>query len=288
MNAPWIRQVFTRRWLSYLLVTILFAISCVALGMWQFARRDEARVEITRILENFDAAAVPVEDALPTLEAFNPDEKWLPVTLTGTYVIEDEILVRGRPRDGAPGFEVLTPLRLASGDVFIVDRGWLPTGESQDAPDVIPAAPGGEVTVVARLKAGEPSIIGRGAIEGQVATIELPLIADMLGQPTYTGAYGVMKSESPAAIETPPAAVQRPQLDEGPHLSYAFQWILFAIMGFVGLGWAIRNEWRIRNADDPKEIARNEGLAAKKALRRPSDAEIEDDLMDHSSPMRSK
>ena len=283
MNASWFKQIFTARWLSYLLITVLFAISCVALGMWQFARRDEARVEITRILENFDSTPVLVTDALPNLEAFNPDDRWTPVTMTGTYVTEDEILVRGRPRDGAPGFEVLTPLRLASGDTFIVDRGWLPTGESQDAPDHIPAAPEGEVTVVARLKAGEPDIVGRGAIPGQVATIELPLIAEMLGYPTYTGAYGVMKSESPEPVEAPPAAVQRPQLDEGPHLSYAFQWILFAIMGFVGLGWAIRNEWRIRNADDPKEIARNEGLKAKKALRRPSDAEIEDELMDQSS-----
>ena len=283
MNAPWLWQVFTRRWLSYLLITVLFAISCVALGMWQFARRDEARLEIARILENFDSAPVLLTEALPTLDAFNPDEKWLPVTVTGTYVVEDEMLVRGRPRDGAPGFEVLTPLKLASGDIFIVDRGWLPTGESQDAPDHIPAAPDGKVTIVARLKAGEPSIVGRGAIAGQVATIELPLIADMLGQPTYTGAYGVMKSESPEPTQAPPAAVQRPQLDEGPHLSYAFQWILFAIMGFVGLGWAIRNEWRIRNADDPKEIARNAGVKAKKALRLPSDAEIEDELMDHSN-----
>ena len=282
MNVPWLRQVFTKRWLSYLLVTVLFAISCVALGMWQFARRDEARVEIARILENFDAQPVLLTTALPTRDAFNPDEKWLPVTVTGTYVTEDELLVRGRPRDGAPGFEVLTPLRLASGDIFIVDRGWLPTGESQDAPDHIPAAPDGEVTVVARLKAGEPSIVGRGAIAGQVATIELPLIAQLLKEPTYTGAYGVMKSESPAASEAPPAAVQRPQLDEGPHLSYAFQWILFAIMGFVGLGWALRNEWRIRNADDPKEIARNAGLKAKKALRRPSDAEIEDELVEQA------
>ncbi len=174
MNAPWLKQIFTRRWLSYLLITVLFAISCVALGMWQFARRDEARVEITRILENFDSTPVLVTDALPNLEYFNEDEKWLPVTMTGTYVTEDEMLVRGRPRDGAPGFEVLTPLKLASGDIFIVDRGWLPTGESQDAPDHIPAAPSGEVTVVARLKAGEPNIVGRGAIPGQWRRLSSP------------------------------------------------------------------------------------------------------------------
>lgn len=280
MNAPWLKQVFSRRWLIYLSVTVLFAISCVGLGMWQFARLEEARTEIARILNNFDAEPVSLTETLPSLATFDENDKWLPISVTGTYVEEDQLLVRGRPREGAPGFEVLTPLRLASGEIFLVDRGWLPTGESQDAPDHIPAAPSGEVTVVARLKAGEPSIFGRGAIPGQVSTIELPLIAGILDEPMYTGAYGIMKSESPEPTEAPPAAVQRPQLDEGPHMSYAFQWILFAIMGFVGLGWAVRNEWRIRNADDPKEIARNAGVKAKNAQRRPSDADIEDELLD--------
>ncbi len=280
MNAPWLKLVFTKRWLVYLSVTVIFAIACVALGTWQFARLEEARTEIARILNNFDAEPVALTASLPSLAGFNENDKWLPVTVTGTYLVEEQLLVRGRPRDGAPGFEVLTPLRLPSGDIFIVDRGWLPTGQSQDAPDHIPTAPSGEVTVVARLKAGEPSIFGRGAIPGQVSTIELPLIAGIIGEPTYTGAYGLMKSESPEPTQAPPAAVQRPQLDEGPHMSYAFQWLLFGIMGFIGLGWAVRNEWRIRNADDPKEIARNAGVKAKNARRRPSDAQIEDEMMD--------
>ena len=182
MNAPWLKLVFTKRWLVYLSVTVIFAIACVALGTWQFARLEEARTEIARILNNFDAEPVALTASLPSLAGFNENDKWLPVTVTGTYLVEEQLLVRGRPRDGAPGFEVLTPLRLPSGDIFIVDRGWLPTGQSQDAPDHIPTAPSGEVTVVARLKAGEPSIFGRGAIPGQVSTIELPLIAGIIGE----------------------------------------------------------------------------------------------------------
>jgi hypothetical protein len=43
-----------------------------------------------------------------------------------------------------------------------------------------------------------------------------------------------------------PTAGVKPELDEGPQLSYALQWLLFAVMGFVGLALAVRNERRIR------------------------------------------
>ena len=51
-------------------------------------------------------------------------------------------------------------------------------------------------------------------------------------------------------------------------------------MAFIGLGWAIRQEYRLRNADDPQERERAE-LRRKKAAAKPkSDAEIEDELLD--------
>ena len=34
-------------------------------------------------------------------------------------------------------------------------------------------------------------------------------------------------------------------IDEGPHLSYAIQWIVFAVLAFFGLVWAYRREKRI-------------------------------------------
>lgn len=270
---------FSRRWLGYLTLVVVFAIACAGLSTWQLARRDEARAEIERVETNWDAAARPVTDILPQLDAFDADDKWTPVTMTGEYLLDEQLLVRGRPRDGAAGFEVLVPLRLDDGSVFIVDRGWLPAGNEQDEPDLVPSAPSGRVTVVVRLKATEPIVPGRSAPEGQVATIHLPDIADRLDDPTYTGAYGLLASEDPAP-STRPAAVLKPVPDEGPHLSYAFQWIVFGIMAFFGLGWAIRREYRILNEDDPAERARAEERARKAAARPRSDAEIEDALLD--------
>ncbi|TFC79491.1 SURF1 family protein [Cryobacterium cheniae] len=273
------RFAFTRRWAGYLALTILFAAVCSGLGLWQLARRADALTEMSKVETNYAADPVPLADALPGLESFSESQKWLPVVMTGTYLTDDELIVRNRPLQINPGFEVLTPLLLADGSVFIVNRGWLPTGQTADAPASVPAAPSGEVTVVARLKAGEPLLPGRSATGNQIATINLDDVAGRLGLPTYTGAYGLMATEDPAPDERP-VAVTRPVKDEGPHLSYAFQWFVFALMGFVGLGWAIRQEYRTVNFDDPQERVRAAERARRQAAKPRSDSEIEDELID--------
>ena len=272
------RFAFNRRWFGYLAAAIVFAIACVLLSQWQFARRDEAVAEIDRVANNFDATPIPVDDALPEVTSFDPDTKWLPVRFSGEYLVGDQLLVRNRPYNGDAGFEVLTPLLLDNGRVFIVDRGWLPTGSTDAGPDAVPAPPKGKVTVVARLKAGEPSLAGRSAPAGQVATIELGDISKLIDHPVYTGAYGLLASESPAVSDTPSPAI-KPVPDEGPHLSYAVQWIVFALFGFFGLGYALRQEYRLVNADDPEERARAAIRRDKESRRKRTDAEIEDELL---------
>lgn len=274
------RFAFSRRWFGYLAVTVVFAIACVALSNWQIARRDEAAAENTLVETNFGSDPVALPELLPTTDAWDDTLKWRPVSVTGTYLTDEQLLVRNRPLNGNPGFEVLTPLRLTDGSVFIVDRGWLPTGSAQDTPDIVPAPPSGTVTVVARLKAGEPRLGDRSAPAGQIATVELDDIAAGLGTTTYTGAYGLLDSEVPAPSERPVAAT-KPSEDEGLHISYAFQWILFGVMGFFGLGWAIRQEYRTVNSDDPDEMQRAARREAKKAQRARSDDEVEDAILDH-------
>jgi cytochrome oxidase assembly protein ShyY1 len=270
------RFAIAPRWFGYLAMAIIFAIACSLLSQWQFARRDEARAEIAHIENNYHRDPVPIASVLPELDSFSPRLKWTPVTMTGTYLRDEQLLVRNRPYNGSPGFEVLTPLLLDDGSLFIVDRGWVPSGNTQDTPDAVPEAPSGRVTVVARLKAGEPELAGRTAPKGQIPTVELDDIAASLGRPVYTGAYGLLDSEAPAPAERPVAAAE-PALDEGPHLSYAVQWIVFALFGFFGLGYALRQEYRIRREErEGPDAAPREP----RKPRRPTDADIEDELLD--------
>lgn len=273
------RFALSPRWMGYLALVVAFAVACSLLGVWQFQRRAEARAAIELVEANYDRPPAPVTDVLPSLDSYQPSQKWTPVLLHGQYLADDELLARNRPYNGQPGFEVLTPLQLDDGTVFIVDRGWVPVGSRQDHPDAVPAAPAGEVTVVARLKAGEPALDGRGAPAGQIATIQLDEIADRIGLPTYTGAYGLVASQDPEPATSPIQTV-KPEPDEGPHLSYALQWFVFALIGFVGLGWALREEYRVVNAADPIERERAADRARRRSLRKPTDAETEDAILD--------
>jgi cytochrome oxidase assembly protein ShyY1 len=281
-RVPWYSVALTKRWLTYLLLTAIFAGTCVALSTWQFNRREEAKQEIQRVLTNYEAAPIPLSEALPELDSFNEDDKWIPVTVTGTYLAEDQFIVRSRPREQQAGVEVLTPLLTAEGNVFVVDRGWLPVLPDGSDDYALPSPPTGEVTVVARLKAGEPAITGREAAGNQLATIELPLIEESIGYPTYTGAYGILDSETPPPVDTPPLPASKPSLDEGAHLSYALQWIMFGVLAFIALIWAIRNELRIRNADTEEGKARELKKQQKRASQ-PTEEDIEDALLDQAS-----
>lgn len=264
-----------QRWGAYLALVIVFAIACGLLSLWQWARRAETIAEGALVTQNFESTPVEVGTLLPSLSSWRSGEEWRPVELRGRYLTDEQLLVRNRPYNANPGFEVLVPFRLDDGTVFVVDRGWLPIGQRQDLPDVIPAAPSGDVTVVARLQQSEPVLPGRTAPRGQVASINLPTIAKLTGtsSSSYTGAYGLMASESPAPA-TRPRAVEEPVPDEGPHLSYAIQWIAFALLAFFGLFWAFRRERRIA------ALPADQRAAARAPRLRSSDSDAEDAILD--------
>jgi cytochrome oxidase assembly protein ShyY1 len=274
------RFLASPRWAGYLALVIVFAIACSALGTWQFNRRAEALAEVARIDANYDADPVSVAEALPDPAGFDVDQRWQVVALSGRYLADEEVVVRNRPFEGSSGFQVITPFRLDDGRVFMVDRGWIAQG-SDGRPSEVPAPPEGDVEVSVRLKAGEGRIQGRTSTGDEFATIDLEELAERVGQPSFTGAYGVLV-QSPADAAEPPLAAARPVRDEGPHLSYALQWFVFALLAFVGLGWAANQERRALAAAGAE--ARGEAPAAPPSPRRPkrerADADVEDEILD--------
>ncbi|WP_243075103.1 SURF1 family protein [Microbacterium sp. SS28] len=275
------------RWTAYIAVAIVFAIACAFLSDWQFTRNAHRTEQLELIEQNYDAPPVPLEQVIPAGDELSAAEEWRPVVLTGAYLTDDQLLARNRAHGGTAAYEVLVPFRLDDGRVLLVDRGWVPPGEEQAEPDDIPAAPEGEATVIVRLRPGEPLPgSGRSAPEGQVPTIHLQTVADAVDPATADAlelsAYGIMVSEDPAPA-TRPQALESPSADPGPHLSYAIQWILFALMGFVFIGYIIRTERAHRREDAEDAAAARAGEAPPtrpKKRRRDADAAAEDELVD--------
>lgn len=276
------------RWAIYVALAVVFAIACAFLSNWQFSRNEERAAQLALVERNYDAEPVPLAEVIPAGGELEPQDEWRPVRLTGEYVIDEQLLARNRPHGGTAAFEVLVPFRLDDGRVLLIDRGWVPPGQDRPEPDTVPTPPDGEATVIARLRPGEPlPASGRSAPDGQVPTINLALVAETMapdvGRTLELSAYGVLVSEDPAPAAAP-QALESPSEDPGPHLSYAIQWILFAIMGFVFIGYVIRTERRHRREEAEEAGADPRGSAAVAAPasrhRRDRDAEDEDAILD--------
>jgi cytochrome oxidase assembly protein ShyY1 len=256
---------FTPRWLGYLTLTVVFGLIASMLGLWQWDRRDQALAAIDLVENNYDTSATDLSPYLGD-NPFTSADEWTSVVARGEYVASEQVLVRTRPRSGNVGFAVLVPFRTSAGTVM-VNRGWIPTGASNDYPDLLPEAPKGTVSIMGRLKPGEPVIPGRGAPQGQLPSIDLVALQALTSEVIDESFYVSLESEVPSVSPTP-LPLERPALDEGPHLSYAFQWFVFAIMGFFGYFWLLRDQDRA-DKGIPKDLP-----------TRPSDAEEEDALLE--------
>jgi cytochrome oxidase assembly protein ShyY1 len=233
-----------KRYLTWFALVAIFSIACWFLSQWQFARRAQVVASNNLVINNYDQTPTAFADLVKNLDAFEPELEWRPVSLHGKYIANASWLIRNRPMDGNPGFLQLAAFRTDAGRIVFIDRGWLPTGDLHDRPDHIPALPLGTETLVGRLRAAEPKL-DRGAPKGELpsidtraATSELPTAVSDLK--VYTAGYIRLTSESPKfdrGTELP-----KPELDEGNHLSYALQWLLFALMAIAAVVWAIRQE----------------------------------------------
>jgi len=259
-----IRLLLTKRWMGYLALTVVFAIVSSFFGLWQWDRRGQAVAAINVLEANWD---LEPQD-LGTGVGLSPTgDQWTPVLVRGEYLPQDQMLVRTRPRGGQVGFEVLVPLRSDTGLTVVVNRGWIPTGEFTDFPDLVPEAPTGEVSVVARIKPGEPTLRGRGAPEGQLPSIDLGAMEEALGYELETGFFLLLDSEAPQSGLAPLPGL-RPVLDEGPHLSYTLQWFVFALLALLAFVALLRQEAR-----------QEAGIAPRENTKR-TDADEEDALLD--------
>lgn len=260
------------RWTTWFLVAVLFAAACVVLANWQLDRRDEAVSKIQRMVDNYEKSPISIATLSDLdLEEVTPYE-WTPVEMSGKYLIDDELLVRNRPIAGQPGFLQIIPFEVSSGEVVLIERGWI-QADSNLAPATVMTPSAANKIVQARMRLGEATP-NRNSPAGFATSLHLESLSELIGSPIEQRFYLRLISESPGETVTP-QPLSQPVLDEGNHLSYAVQWILFALMGFYALFWAIRQEREYRKMEkDPTYVPRS--MRKKKT----TDGDIEDQLLD--------
>ncbi len=244
------RFLLTRRWVTLHIVVLLVIPAFILLGRWQFGRYEERSAAYDRTNANLAAAPVP----LGTLDAPGAEVpaavQFRKVTVSGRYDPAHELLVRRRTQHGQVGFYVLTPLVTDGGQGVLVNRGWVPAGDTaMDVPEVVAPEPG-PVTITGRLRSAETEdgsgIRDRpGLPAGQILLIDTAKVGERLPYPLY-GGFVELTAQTPAPAEGSPEFVSTPDPGGGGGLNFAYgvQWWLFVGIAIGGWAFLIRREAR--------------------------------------------
>jgi cytochrome oxidase assembly protein ShyY1 len=238
------------RWLVGNIVVLLIAVLFVRLAFWQLSRLREVREANARVEAQETQPVVPLEAALEPDATEPGDALYRRVEAVGRYDPAHQVEVRFRDVDERTGEFVLTPLVLSDGSAILVNRGFVPLAGSGEGVPPQGAPPAGEVTATGLLLAGERpgTIIERDPSTGSatvMSAIDLAAVQEQVSYDLYP-AWLALTSQDPAQSSGVPEMLPSPELDEGPHLSYAIQWFLFTVIGLIGWPLLIRRSARDR------------------------------------------
>jgi surfeit locus 1 family protein len=206
---------------------MLVAAVCVRLGLWQVDRLSHRRAVMQAALAARSKPALDLtRDAHWTAEELS--NRW--VEAEGAYDKDHEIVIRGEALRGAPGVHVVTPLWLMGkrDTAVLVLRGFVPAADAVRAETDSLVEPGmvrvrGLATPI-RSGGGHPldhagwttwARLDLGALRSRLPYPVLPV---------------VLRQAPDSSLPPLPMRLPLPELDHGPHLSYAIQWFLFAGM----------------------------------------------------------
>jgi cytochrome oxidase assembly protein ShyY1 len=233
------------KWIAFHLLVFGSIALMIWLAFWQLDRLDQRRAFNDLVSEQIDRPPAPLDELLAEAADDPESIEWRQTIVTGQY-LPDQILWFNRSQDGMAGDNVLTALVTTSGATVVVNRGFVPLGG--DVPD----APTVETELLARVRIPQERQRGEltdttsaDAAVTEVRRIDLgQLSAQLPGEvaPVYLDLIDAIPPIGP----DDPVPVPAPSLDEGPHLSYAAQWFIFATCVLIGWVLAVRRSIRSR------------------------------------------
>lgn len=215
---------------------LLLVAATVSLGNWQRHRAGEKEALLAQYERAMREPAVDL-----TVGQDAQTGRFRSVRATGTFVARAQVLIDNKVHAGRPGYDVVTPLKLAGDRYVLVDRGWIAaTSRHSELPQAPP--PAAEVTLQGRINTPPARYLelqedpGSGPVRQNLdiariaATSGLPLLPFIVEQ-TSDAADGLVR--------------ERPAPDFGieQHQSYMVQW--YSLAALAGVLWLTLN-WRAR------------------------------------------
>ena len=263
------RAFLTPGWILAAVFVLLFTYFAFnTLAPWQLGKNTKRTEFNDRLKAAMEQAPVPVSEVLPKdpEKPVEEAQEWRHVTLQGKLLPQQEVLLRNRPVESAPAYQVITPFETTDGTTVLVNRGWVPAEGGENRPELIAKAPDGEMELSGYVRLGEGKN-DRGVIDAEGRKQTTSVSAEQIGAATgltLAHDYVQLDEQSTEAIAdragdegVAPHPIPLPKIESGPYLSYGIQWIAFGIIAPILLGWFIWSEIKERR----REQLENEQLA---------------------------
>jgi len=227
------KNLIKPRWIALTLFLLILIYLFIRLSNWQFDRYDQ------RVLRNesTNVALSLAPKKIDSVSQMSGLKQWEKIELSGSYLSNQSKLVRKQYLENNLGFWVITPFKIQNGENILVNRGWIPIGSSASSNQSIPLAPVGTVNLEGYLQSFNESITQPKDLPlNQVNTIDYKYFESAIAKNFYVQ----LAKSSP--MDNQVAIIPLPELSNGPHFSYAIQWILFALLLPIGWYVLLKNE----------------------------------------------
>ena len=248
--------LWSPRWIASHAFAAVATAVMIGLGFWQLDRLGQRQAANTEIRDVMGRA--PVDLAVVDLPAAGTPagsaqsgspgllDDYSAVTASGVYIADAEVLIGHRSYQSQPGSWLATPLKLADGRVAVVVRGWVPRRTLAGVDTRTTDPPAGTVAVTGLAFASQPGArVGRLSAGGapELSRVDLKRFEEVTGIDVI-GMWMRLTDQAPPQSDLP-VPVGAPDLSDGPHLSYAFQWFFFAAGAAVVYALILRRAIRV-------------------------------------------
>ncbi len=210
------------------LLSIAFIALFTCLGFWQLSRAQQKSAMLEDFHQRMLLPPVTAKDLLTP-----NDWRFYQVQLVGKFDDAHTILLDNKTFNGKVGYEVYTPFAAKDLNLTVlVDRGFIPMGDTRASLPAIPKSSKGTVTITGMINL-TPAYVAFGEIREngkttwplRVEYINLPEIAKLTNANYYPYVIN-LNPESPSALQV---KWQITTVDPNKHKGYAVQWFALAL-----------------------------------------------------------
>ncbi|MBT8241439.1 MAG: SURF1 family protein, partial [Acidimicrobiia bacterium] len=216
------------KWILSHLFAFAMIVSFIVAMFWQLDRREQRIAQNEVITARGEAVPLTVRAAIQSGSPLEVDFRR--VEDSGSWIDPDVVRIANRSQNGSAGEWVVGLFETDDGTEVLVNRGFVELNRSiEDPPDLFSgsAAVRGWMRMsreregIAVADTGEGTVLPRLNVDAVAARLDRADLAPMW-----------LQLEDPTG-ESFPTPVPLPDQTNGPHLSYAGQWAIFAILGTV-------------------------------------------------------